>query len=229
MDNPGLTNATTSTSENRNPVIALLTDIADETNRQRLEGIFGSRFRFYRSLDDLAKRGSEPTLLSFSTSVIVPADVFEQFPGGAYNLHAASPQYPGRDPHHWAIYDGAREYGATLHVMSKRVDDGPIIDAELFTVAPDEKPMALLDRANAAAFAVLARNAERLMSGRIIAPQSTLAWSGKKHSRKDFLEMCRMDASLSREEFERRVRAFEVPHHDNLTVTLHGRIFRLEK
>jgi methionyl-tRNA formyltransferase len=228
-DHPGLTNATTSTSENQNPAIALLTDLDTEPHRQALARIFGSRYRAYRSLDDLAKRGAEPTLLSFSTSVIVPAEVFEQFPGGAYNLHAASPQYPGRDPHHWAIYDGARDYGATLHVMGKRVDDGPIIDVELFAVAPDEKPMALLERANAAAFQLLARNAGRLTSGKLIVPDGKFAWSGKKHSRKDFLEMCRLDASLSREEFERRVRAFDVPHYDNITVTLHGRTFRLEK
>jgi hypothetical protein len=41
--------------------------------------------------------------------------------------------------------------------------------------------------------------------------------------------MSRLDATLSREEFERRVRAFDVPHYDNITVTLHGRTFRLEK
>lgn len=224
-----MTNTATSTSESPSPVIALLTDLADDENLKRLTGIFGSRFRLYRSRNDLERHGPEPTLLSFSTSVIVPQDIFERFPGGAYNLHAASPSYPGRDPHHWAIYDGATEYGATLHVMSKRVDDGPIIDAELFSVTPDEKPMALLERANAAAFQILARNAARLMGGKPIAPDSKFVWSGKKHSRKDFLDMCHLDASLSREEFDRRVRAFDVPHYNNLSITLHGHTFRLEK
>ncbi|MBS0273723.1 MAG: hypothetical protein JSR55_04825 [Proteobacteria bacterium] len=228
-DESGLTNATASIREKPNHILALLTDLADDENLARFTSIFGSRFRIYRSRDELERPGAESTLLSFSTSVIVPQDIFERFPGGAYNLHAASPRYPGRDPHHWAIYDGATEYGATLHVMGKRVDDGPIIDVELFAVAPDEKPMTLLERANVAAFEVLARNAPRLMSAKPLTSNSKLVWSGKKHSRKDFLDMCRLDASLSREEFERRVRAFDVPHHDNLSITLHGRNFRLEK
>src|SRR5262249_229160 len=57
-------------------------------------------------------------LISHSTSVIVPASVLEVLQGRAVNIHAASPRYPGRDPHHFAIYDGAARYGATAHVMT---------------------------------------------------------------------------------------------------------------
>ena len=38
----------------------------------------------------------------------------------AINIHAASPQAPGGDPHHFAIYDKVKEYGATLHYMTKK-------------------------------------------------------------------------------------------------------------
>src|SRR5688572_2747045 len=58
-------------------------------------------------------------LLSFGTSVIVP-DAILRTPGLLpINIHAASPQYPGRDPHHFAAFDGVTEYGATMHLMTR--------------------------------------------------------------------------------------------------------------
>jgi methionyl-tRNA formyltransferase len=72
----------------------------------------------------------EDMLLSHSTSVIVPGKLLEPFGERALNIHAASPDYPGRDPHHFAVYDGVRRYGATLHRMARKVDAGAILDVE---------------------------------------------------------------------------------------------------
>jgi len=61
-----------------------------------------------RDLEGLwAASGSGRLLVSFSTGVVVPAELIAAFPAGAYNVHAASPDYPGRDPHHFAVYEGA--------------------------------------------------------------------------------------------------------------------------
>src|SRR5207245_6682120 len=84
------------------------------------------------------------SLISFGTSVIVPATLLARLIKPAYNLHAASPEFPGRDPHHFAAYLGAKTYGATLHLMTERVDDGPIVAVEMFQVAPDATPASLL-------------------------------------------------------------------------------------
>ena len=80
-----------------------------------------------RDLNDL-RQATGDVLLSFATSIIVPKEVIDRFPSGAYNIHAASPDYPGRDPHHFAVYEGATRYGATCHIMSAPVDEGPIVD-----------------------------------------------------------------------------------------------------
>jgi methionyl-tRNA formyltransferase len=169
------------------------------------------------------------TLLSYGTSVIVPAAVLDRFEGRAYNLHAASPDYPGRDPHHFAVYDAAARYGATLHRMTPKVDDGPIVDVELFDTPPGVRPSQLLALANAAALRILLRSGPKIARGETLEPIPNVAWGSVKRSRKDFLAMCRIDADMSVEEFERRFNAFDGEAHDNLYIELHGRTFRLSK
>jgi methionyl-tRNA formyltransferase len=177
-----------------------------------------------RSVAELAATSGD-ILLSYATSLIVPQDQIDRF-GAAYNVHAAPPDYPGRDPHHFAIYDGARRYGATCHVMTARVDAGAIVDVEWFDVAPDETPDTLLKRADQAAVTIIQRLGPKFRNRPLPAIGQT--WGQRKTRRSDFLAMCRISPNLSREEFDRRLRAFSSGRHHNLTVEVHGRIFRIE-
>ena len=207
-------------------MIVFLTEL-DAAMTARVTPLLGAH-RVVRNLAEL--RQAEGTgLFSFSTSIIVPSDVLRRFDGAAYNLHAASPEYPGRDPHHWAVYDGATRYGATLHQMTPRVDDGPIIDVEWFDVEAGTMPPQLLAAANAAALRLLARVAPQLQRSGALVVDPDLRWTGVKRTRADFLAMCRLPPDILAAEFAHRVRAFDSPNHDNLSVTLHGRTFRLER
>src|ERR1700761_8040216 len=153
-----------------------------------------------RSAEDLMAASGD-ILLSYATSVIVPQDQLNRF-GAAYNVHAASPDYPGRDPHHFAIYDGVKRYGATCHVMTARVDEGPIVDIEWFDVAPGETPESLLKRADQAAVRIVRRVGPKLRSGPL--PTINQTWGHRKTTRSDFLAMCRISPDISRDEFDRR-------------------------
>ena len=52
---------------------------------------------------------------------------------GAFNMHGSLlPKYRGRAPVNWAVLNGERETGATLHVMVKRPDAGDIVDSTAF-------------------------------------------------------------------------------------------------
>ncbi|MBG30776.1 MAG: hypothetical protein CMI31_12355 [Opitutae bacterium] len=166
-------------------------------------------------------------LFSFGTSVIVPGWILAKPDMPAVNLHAASPQYPGRDPHHFAIYDGVPEYGATLHFMTPSVDSGPIIDVEIFDVPDGTRPVDLLDKANEAAFMLLGKYLPMLLSGEAPPSNPNLQWTGTKRSRKDFLELCRIDPEISEEEFLRRQRACQMPGYYNLHTMVQGRRFHM--
>lgn len=207
-------------------MIVFLTDF-DVTAAAQVTPWLGA-YQLVRSLAEL-RAAVGTTLFSFSTSIIVPPDVLQRFDGAAYNLHAASPEYPGRDPHHWAVYDGAMRYGATLHQMTPRVDDGPISAVEWFEVGAGTTPVRLLAEANVAALRLLARVAPLLGRPGMLVPDPALRWTGVKHTRADFLAMCQVPLDISAAELARRICAFDSPNHHNLSVMLHGRRFFLER
>lgn len=186
--------------------------------------------RCVETLDELysAVAAGCDLILAFCTSVIVPEDILS-VPGlKAVNVHGALPEFPGRDPHHFAHYARVTEYGATLHYMAATVDSGPIIDVEVFPVTPEMTPAALLDNATAAGLILIQKFLCSLASGTWPLPSTTLKWGKHKTTRMDFIKLCRIDASISREEFERRRAATSMPGYSNLFIELHGCRFRLE-
>lgn len=203
--------------------VALLTTLSDDLTARAL-GLLGREaapLRDARGVEDAA--GPRTVLIGFHTGVIVPPDVLRAC-AGAYNFHGATPVYPGRDPHHFAAYDGVTEWGATAHVMTDRVDAGAIVGVERRPVPSDAAPVTLLAIAVEASFALLERLAPAMARGEAIAPCGEV-WSGVKRTRADFRAMCRIDPSMDAEELDRRIRAFHVDGYENLYTELHGRRF----
>lgn len=169
-------------------------------------------------------RGS--VFANFDNGVIVPASVLEMFEFPAYNYHSAPPEYPGRDPHHFAIYNKAAFFGATLHLMVAKVDAGPIIDFVRFPITPDDTYSTLWKKGLEAGLELFRKHMPDVLAGRL-PPTTDTAWGAKKYARKDFRELCRITPDISAEELEARVRAFHVPGYDNIQLDLHGHTFHL--
>ena len=74
--------------------------------------------------------GAGTRLIAFCTSIIVPAAALAALPGPGYNFHPGPPSRPGRYPSVFALYDGDRRFGITVHEMHARVDSGPIVAAD---------------------------------------------------------------------------------------------------
>src|ERR1700740_1635862 len=54
-------------------------------------------------------------LIAFVTPEIVPQSILERLGYGAFNFPPGPPSYPGWAPAHFALYEGATEFGATAH------------------------------------------------------------------------------------------------------------------
>lgn len=182
------------------------------------------------SLEDLeaALAGPFELLLSFSTSVIVPESVLRKPGLVALNIHAASPEFPGRDPHHFAIYRGAKRYGATMHYMTEKVDDGQIVDVEMFDVPDEISAATLLAMADEAGIVLMRRFFEGYAMFGAPAPRDDIRWGGGKTTRRDFTELCQVNCAMPEAEFLRRLEATTMPGFNNLYVDIHGYRFRLE-
>ena len=67
-------------------------------------------------------------IFSFYYRAMIPKEVLDIPKLGAYNIHGALlPKYRGRACINWAVINGEKETGATLHVMTESADRGDII------------------------------------------------------------------------------------------------------
>ena len=147
-------------------------------------------------------------LIAFCTSEIVPADVIEALDGPAYNFHPAPPEYPGSHPASFAVYEGAAQYGVTVHEMAAKVDTGTIVAAERFDMPPGLRFVDLELHAYKALVALFSSLAERLAGDPAPLAPSGDAWSGRVTTKRDFERMGEITEDMDEAEITRRFRAF---------------------
>lgn len=166
-------------------------------------------------------------LIAFATPVVVPRRILDALGYGAYNFHPGPPEYPGWAPSHFAIYEGAAEFGATAHVMIERVDAGPIIAAERFAVAPGTTVHRLQETAYAALARLFWQLAREMATRHEPFAETALRWSGRRRTRKAYAAMCALPEGISKDELDRRLAVFGRGDFGiTLSLMLHGHRFR---
>ena len=85
-------------------------------------------------------RRLEPDILfSFHYRALLKAPILNIPKSGCFNLHGSLlPKYRGRSPINWAIINGERETGVTLHYMTERPDDGDIVCQMKVPIGPED-------------------------------------------------------------------------------------------
>jgi methionyl-tRNA formyltransferase len=166
-------------------------------------------------------------LIAFSTPVIVPPGILQSLGFGGYNFHPGPPQYPGWAPAHFALYDQATEFGATVHVMTERVDSGPIVDVASFAIPPDIGVLGLEGLAYAHLAKLFWRLARTLATQPEPLQEQPLKWGTRKNSRRAYEAICDIPLNITKEELDRRMRVFGCNHFGvTPTIHLHGVAFR---
>ena len=71
--------------------------------------------------------------------VILSAEFTRAFAGKLINIHPSLlPEFKGLDTHQRAIEAQARQHGATVHLVTAELDDGPIILQAELSILPDD-------------------------------------------------------------------------------------------
>jgi methionyl-tRNA formyltransferase len=147
-------------------------------------------------------------LIAYVTGIIVPADVLDQLGYGAYNFHPGPPNYPGWAPAHFALYQRTAEFGATAHVMTIRVDEGPIVGVETFPIPSGTSAASLEGMAYARLSYLFWSLAKSLATSGERLPQMPVRWSGKKTTRRDYAALCDIPRDIARDELDHRIEVF---------------------
>ncbi|MGH8200568.1 MAG: formyltransferase [Steroidobacteraceae bacterium] len=118
---------------------------------------------------DLAERVAQlqpDFIFSFYYRSMLGAPILRSARRGALNMHGSLlPKYRGRAPVNWAILNGERETGATLHYMVERADAGDIVDQLAVPILEDDDAREVFGKVTTAAEIVLARSLPGLIAG----------------------------------------------------------------
>jgi methionyl-tRNA formyltransferase len=107
---------------------------------------------------DRLRRLAPDYIFSFYYRALLSPEVLNAARRGALNLHGSLlPQYRGRAPANWAILRGETVTGATLHVMQRRADAGPILDQESVPIGVDDTALDVSLKIADAAVKILTR------------------------------------------------------------------------
>jgi methionyl-tRNA formyltransferase len=105
-------------------------------------------------------------IFSFYYRNLIPSAVLDLPKLGAYNMHGSLlPRYRGRAPVNWAVLNGEKQTGATLHVMVAKADAGDIVDQQPVDIGPDDTAIEVQARVTQAAVTVLSRQIDNLRNG----------------------------------------------------------------
>lgn len=90
-------------------------------------------------------------LINANSTFIIPADILDLFEGRSLNFHPGLlPEYAGLHTHQWAIRNGEREFGVTVHRMERQIDTGAIVGQLRIPIRPDDTGLSLFSRCLAA-------------------------------------------------------------------------------
>lgn len=79
---------------------------------------------------------------------IIPEEIFGVAAGGTFNIHPSLlPNYRGPVPTMWAIENGEKEFGITIHKIDKGIDTGDIVVQERYPILDDETGYSLYVKA----------------------------------------------------------------------------------
>jgi methionyl-tRNA formyltransferase len=166
-------------------------------------------------------------LIAFVTPVIVPKSILDQIGYGAFNFHPGPPAYPGWAPAHFALYDQAAEFGATVHVMVEKVDAGPIVDVATFAIPPHISVLGLEGMAYANLAFLFWRMAKHFACDPAMPAALPIEWGEHKYSLREYRAMCEIPLDISKSELDRRMRIFGGNYFGvSPTIYLHGVEFR---
>lgn len=97
--------------------------------------------RDINSADTLAviKRWQPDVIISIYLNQLIKSDLISQSSSGFLNIHPSLlPRNQGLIPYFWAMTNGDKETGVTLHWLDEKFDTGDILVQELVTIESDD-------------------------------------------------------------------------------------------
>jgi len=107
----------------------------------------GSNADFHTALLNMVESFDPALVVLAGFMRILPAQFVSRFNGRIMNIHPSLlPKFKGLNTHQRALDAGEHRHGATVHLVTAELDDGPIIIQAEVEVAPDDSASTLQQR-----------------------------------------------------------------------------------
>lgn len=157
-------------------------------------------------------------VISFLSPWIVPVWLLDRA-DNAINFHPGTCEYPGIGCYNFALYEGAREYGAICHHMAPEVDTGPIVAERRFNVSPYETVESLKLRTMVTMINLYHEIVGLIADGQPL-PAAALTWKRKAFTRKELENLGQISLEMQPDEIKRRARAMTYPGFPGLKLRI---------
>ncbi|MDH5357955.1 MAG: phosphoribosylglycinamide formyltransferase [Gammaproteobacteria bacterium] len=108
---------------------------------------FESREQFDQALADKIDNYSPDLVILAGFMRILTAEFVEHFAGKLINIHPSLlPKFKGLNTHQRAIDAGEKEHGASVHIVTPELDDGPVVLQARVPVLADDTASTLAAR-----------------------------------------------------------------------------------
>lgn len=162
-------------------------------------------------LPEQARTWQGDYIISYLSRWVVRAELLQRARRAAINFHPASPDFPGIGCNNFALYEDAKEYGATCHHMAPKVDTGPIIAVKRFPVYPEDGVDEILKRTYEHQIVLFFEIMGLLAEGKAL-PVSDETWTRPPFTRVEFDKLFVIQPDMSKDEITRRIRAISYKH-----------------
>lgn len=152
-------------------------------------------------------------IFCFRSLFILPGSLLKKAKTAAINFHPGPAEYPGSGCLNFALYENAREYGVTAHLMSEKVDDGNILECRRFPIIKGDTVNSLLERTHLKLLDLFFDVASGIgiagdsHIGTLLEKSKEEQWKGEARRMKELDRLSIIDPGVSEVELERIIRA----------------------
>ncbi len=108
---------------------------------------FPSREDYDKRLVEILKHLKVDLVCLAGYKLLVSELFVEAFPNRILNIHPSLlPSFPGLKPHWQAVTYGVKISGATVHIVDRGVDTGPIVVQAAVSISPEDTPQTLSEK-----------------------------------------------------------------------------------
>lgn len=145
----------------------------------------------------------------------------------AVNLHMAPlPEYRGSNQFSYAIIEGKKEFGTTIHLIDKNIDHGPILFQKRFVIPENCWISELYQLTYDASITLFRDTLKDIVNGNYTTmPQTDLepTHGTALHYRNEISKLKEIDLGWDKEKIERHIRATSMPGFEPPYFILKGR------